>query len=136
MHKPSKAIELRALQERNELLESLSDVGVALAASFDIRTILQTTHDAASGLAKAAAIDVLYVGCEAINSRPMWYPAEPSVSGLTQAVRRDVHARASAAPNEPRYFRPTLRCAVPRWTKVHPGSQMPRVQRRRPFQRM
>ena len=71
MHKPRIANELHALQKRNELLESLSDVGVALAGSFDIRAILQTTHDAASRLAKAAAVDVLYVGCEAINSRPM-----------------------------------------------------------------
>ena len=100
MHKPRIANELHALQKRNELLESLSDVGVALAGSFDIRAILQTTHDAASRLAKAAAVDVLYVGCEAINSRPMWYPAEPSVSGLTQAVRSDVLARSQAAPNE------------------------------------
>ena len=40
MHKPRIANELHALQKRNELLESLSDVGVALAGSFDIRAIL------------------------------------------------------------------------------------------------
>ena len=100
MHKSSKASELRALQRRNELLESLSDVGVALAGSFDIRAILQTTHDAASRLANATAVDVLYVGCDAINSRPMWYPAEPSASGLTQAVKSEVLARSQAEPNE------------------------------------
>ena len=100
MHKPSKASELRALEKRNELLESLSDVGVELAGSFDIRAILTTTHDAASRLAKAAAVDVLYVGWVAINSRPMWYPAAPSVSGLTQAVRDDILARLQASPDE------------------------------------
>ena len=99
MHKPSKASELRALEKRNELLESLSDVGVELAGSFDIRAILTTTHDAASRLAKAAAVDVLYVGWVAINSRPMWYPAAPSVSGLTQAVRDNILARSRAAPD-------------------------------------
>ena len=81
-------------------MESLSDVGVELAGSFDIRAILTTTHDAASRLAKAAAIDVLYVGWVAINSRPMWYPAAPSVSGLTQAVRDDIPARLQASPDE------------------------------------
>ena len=100
MHKPSKASELRTLEKRNELLESLSDVGVELAGSFDIRAILTTIHDAASRLAKAAAVDVLYVGWVAINSRPMWYPAAPSVSGLTQAVRDDILARLQASPDE------------------------------------
>lgn len=100
MHKPSQASELRTLQKRNELLESLSDVGVALAGSFDIRAILETTHDAASRLADAAAVDVLYLGCDAINSKPMWYPAEPSVSGLSQAARTDILTHFQAAPNE------------------------------------
>ena len=99
MHKPSKASELRTLEKPNELLESLSDVGVELAGSFDIRAILTTTHDAASRLAKAAAVDVLYVGWVTINSRPMWYPAAPSVSGLTQAVRDDILARLQASPD-------------------------------------
>lgn len=94
MHKPSQASELQKLQKRNQLLESLSDVGVALAGSFDIRAILETTHDAASRLAESTAVDVLYLGCDAINSKPMWYPAEPSVSGLTQPVRNAVLSRS------------------------------------------
>ncbi len=105
MHKPSQASELRTLQKRNELLESLSDVGVALAGSFDIRAILETTHDAASRLADAAAVDVLYLGCDAINSKSMWYPPEPSVSGLSQAARTDILTRFQAAPNETEEFK-------------------------------
>ena len=98
MQKSSKNSELRALEERNALLESLSDVGVALAGSFDIRAILHTTHDAAARLSESPAVDVLYIGCHAINSKPMWYPAEPSAPGLTQEDRDDLLARARAEP--------------------------------------
>lgn len=85
------------LRERNELLESLSDVGVSLAGSFDIQAILATTHDAALRFGHCAAVDVLYFGCEAINSRPMWYPVEPSGTGLDQRDRDRVVASAKAS---------------------------------------
>lgn len=100
MRKSSKTSELRALQERNELLESLSDVGVALAGSFDIRAILETTHDAGRRLAKSVAIDVLYSGCDAINSRPMWYPDAPTDAGLNQSVRDELLARCESGTDD------------------------------------
>jgi signal transduction histidine kinase len=89
--------QLRALSERNDLLESLSDVGVSLAGSFDIQAILQTTHDAASRFSDCSSVDVLYFGCEAINSRPMWCPAEPSTGGLDHDTRDAIVARFAQA---------------------------------------
>lgn len=106
--KPSKVNELRALQERNERLELLSDVGVALAGSFDISAILETTHGAALQLAKSDAVDVAYVGCEAINARAMWYPGTPCPSGLTAPERAEILARPESAVDEPK--RKTHRC--------------------------
>ncbi len=97
MSMPDNDSQLRALKERNELLESLSDVGVSLAGSFDIQAILGTTHDAALRFGNCTAVDVLYFGCEAINSRPMWYPAEPSSAGLDQPARDAIIASANSA---------------------------------------
>jgi len=90
--------ELRALRRRNEKLESLSDVGVALSGSFDIREILEKTRAAATGLVDGATIDVLYHGCDAINSRPLWCPAEPGDSNLKIADRLELISTPSASP--------------------------------------
>jgi signal transduction histidine kinase len=95
MSMPDDKSQLVALKERNELLESLSDVGVSLAGSFDIQAILRTTHEAALRFGKCAAVDVLYFGCDAINSRPMWYPPQPSAAGLDSRVRESIIAAAN-----------------------------------------
>lgn len=86
--------ELRALRERTELLESLSDVGVALAGSFDIQSILETTHGAAVRIRRGGPADVLYLGCDTINSRPLWYPAEPSEGNVDRGHRERVERQA------------------------------------------
>ena len=49
--------ELDGLRARNQLLESLSDVGVALAGSFDIQAILRKTREAAEQLAKGRMVE-------------------------------------------------------------------------------
>jgi signal transduction histidine kinase len=110
MRKPREVNDVRALTERNQRLELLSDVGVALAGSFDIRAILETTHDAARRLVASPAVDLLYAGCESINSRPMWYPEQPSDAGLTAPERDEILALGNelpaARPGESRQCRP------------------------------
>ena len=80
--------ELDSLRARNQLLESLSDVGVALAGSFDIQDILRQTQEAAEQLAKGRTVEVLYKGCDTIHSRALWHPEQPGTGHLGRDERR------------------------------------------------
>lgn len=105
--------DLHALEKQNELLESLSDVGVSLAGSFDIEAILRTTHDAARRFGHCDSADVLYLGCEPINSRLMWFPSEPSEGGLDEAAREAIVARVRnrrLSPDDPFLPETVTRC--------------------------
>ena len=87
--------ELDGLRARNQLLESLSDVGVALAGSFDIQAILRKTREAADQLAKGRTVEVLYKGCDRIHSRALWHPEQPSPGSMARDERRRMLARVS-----------------------------------------
>ena len=87
--------ELDGLRARNQLLESLSDVGVALAGSFDIQAILRKTREAAEQLAKGRTVEVLYKGCDRIHSRALWHPEQPSPGSMARDERRRMLARVS-----------------------------------------
>ncbi len=87
MNKPTATI------DDSESLELLSSVGVALAGSFDFRDILRQTHEAATKLLGGGPVDVLYAGRRSINSRPLWFPAEPTLEGLSAQNRQRVRDR-------------------------------------------
>lgn len=93
---PSSA-ELAPLEERLQLLELLTSAGVAMSGSFDIRDILHETHRVASRVLKALPVEVLYCGRSSINSRSLWFPAEPIDGGLTEAARDALEARLALA---------------------------------------
>ncbi len=90
-----KRFELDGLRARNQLLESLSDVGVALAGSFDIQAILRKTREAAEQLAKGRTVEVLYKGCDTIHSRALWHPEQPDPDHMGRDERRAMLARVS-----------------------------------------
>ena len=92
--------ELEGLRARNQLLESLSDVGVALAGSFDIQAILRKTQGAAEQLAKVRTVEVLYKGCDAIHSRALWHPDQPGPGHMGRDERRAMLARVSRGHDE------------------------------------
>ncbi len=92
--------ELDGLRARNQLLESLSDVGVALAGSFDIQAILRKTREAAEQLTKGRTVEVLYKGCDAIHSRALWHPEQPSAGSMQRDERRRMLVRVSRDHDE------------------------------------
>ena len=95
-------------RERNRLLETLNDVGVALSGSFDIKEILWRTHQAASmltGRTPQGSVEVVYFGCT-INSRPRWYrgagvgPASMPAKGDRRALQRALRRRSHRSPGK------------------------------------
>ncbi len=92
--------ELDGLRARNQRLEALSDVGVALAGSFDIRAILQKTRQAAERLSNGRAVEVLYTGCDTIHSRALWSPEETGRGTMGRDERRATLARVSERRDE------------------------------------
>ena len=88
------------LEVKNKQLESLSDIGVALAGSFDIASILLTTHTAATKLSDSEAVDVLYCGCDSINARPLWCPETPADVNLSEESRENILDALTRAASE------------------------------------
>jgi signal transduction histidine kinase len=74
-------------------LELLSAAAVAMAGSFDIRDILETTHRAAKHLLSGLPVDVLYSGRASIGSRTLWFPSEPGEGNLSSADRLGLRDR-------------------------------------------
>lgn len=92
--------ELDELRARNQRLETLSDVGVALAGSFDIGAILRTTCEAAERLANGRTVEVLYEGCDAIHSRALWHPDDPAPGNMGREERRAMAVELARKGNE------------------------------------
>ena len=92
--------ELDALRARSQRLESLSDVGVALAGSFDIQAILRKTGEAAEQLAHGCTVEVLYKGCDTIHSRALWHPEPPGPDHMGRDERRAMLTRVSRDHDE------------------------------------
>ncbi len=61
-----------SLERRSSHLEALHRVGVALAGSFDIESILRQIANTAGQLVGSVPIDVYYTGSSTINSKPKW----------------------------------------------------------------
>jgi signal transduction histidine kinase len=76
-------------------LEILSDAGIAMAGSFDIRTILRKTAETASRLLRTPAVEVLYTGRASINSLPLWHPSTPAAENLSESLRSRLRERLS-----------------------------------------
>jgi signal transduction histidine kinase len=76
-----------ALERKNTHLEALHRVGVTLAGSFDIDSILHQISEAAAQLVGEAPIDIFYIGSQEINSRSRWLPRTPASGNLTAEDR-------------------------------------------------
>ncbi len=83
---------------RAEGLELLSAAGLAMAGSFDLRDILKETHQAASRLLGGLPIDVLYLGCESIHSRRLWFPSQAGAGAFSSAERDRLERGVTEAP--------------------------------------
>jgi signal transduction histidine kinase len=81
----------------SEPLELLSAAGVAMAGSFDIRDILDVTHETASVLVGRAPVEVLYTGRASIHSRALWYPPAPAEGNFPEAARARLRERLCLA---------------------------------------
>ena len=93
----------RALELRNQQLESLNDVGTAMSGSFDIGFILEQIHRAVSRLVGNIPIDVFYAGSVAINARPRWHPITSTIDGsLTETERMRLESKVSLAAEKMR----------------------------------
>lgn len=79
-----------ALERKNQNLEALHRVGVTLAASFDIESILHQIARAAEHLIGKASIDVFYAGSGEINSRSRWFPHRPGAANLKREARKQI----------------------------------------------
>ncbi|MFQ5791913.1 MAG: histidine kinase dimerization/phospho-acceptor domain-containing protein, partial [Acidobacteriota bacterium] len=80
----------RALERKNAHLEALHTVGVGLASTFDIDSILQRIQRAVTRLIGDGPIDVFYSGSRRINARPRWLPASPLPGNLSADTRREL----------------------------------------------
>jgi len=104
---------LQAIYDRTEVLESLNDVGVALSGSFDIHAILKTTHQTAMNLASASAVDVLYLRCETIHSKAMWFPTDPADHNIDARTREEILERFEGGSEPPQVVRSEGRQCFP-----------------------
>lgn len=87
------------LERKNAHLEALHRVGVALAGSFDIDSILNQIATAVGQLVGEAPIDVFYTGSAAINSRPRWLPRVPGPGNLDREHRLQFEGRLGVGEN-------------------------------------
>jgi signal transduction histidine kinase len=87
MRKFANAASTESLERRTSYLEALHRVGVALAGSFNIDSILGQIANVAGELVGPAPIDVFYAGSRAINSKPKWY-SSPSPNDLSDESRQ------------------------------------------------
>ena len=76
-----------SLERRSSHLEALHRVGVALAGSFDIESILRQIANTAGQLVGSVPIDVYYTGSSTINSKPKWR-SSVSADSLSDESRR------------------------------------------------
>ncbi len=67
-----------AIARKNAHWEALHRVGVALAGSFDIDSILRQMAGAVSQLLGDASLDIFYSGSRIINARSRWLASSPS----------------------------------------------------------
>ncbi len=87
MRKLADPASTESLERRTSHLEALHRVGVALAGSFNIDSILSQIAAAAGELVGPVPIDVFYAGSTAINSKPKWY-SSPSPNDLSDESRQ------------------------------------------------
>ena len=76
-----------AVEKKSAKLEALHRVGVSLAASFDIDSILRQIHAATISLLGNVPVDIFYRGSRNINAQPRWFPAVPGSDGLNATER-------------------------------------------------
>jgi signal transduction histidine kinase len=89
MRKLANAASAESLERRTSHLEALHRVGVALAGSFNIDSILSQIATVAGELVGPAPIDVFYAGSRAINSKAKWY-SSPSPNDLSDKSRQQL----------------------------------------------
>jgi PAS domain S-box-containing protein len=90
----------QALREESHVLELLNSTGTALASQRDLRSLLQTTTDAATGIAGARFGAFFYHGKDSSNSLYTLYT-------LSGAVSQDAESFVEANPTA--LFGPSLR---------------------------
>lgn len=90
----------QALREESHILELLNSTGTTLASQRDLRALLQTTTDAATGIAGARFGAFFYHGKDSSNSLYTLYT-------LSGAVSQDAESFVEANPTA--LFGPTLR---------------------------
>ena len=89
-----------ALTRKNAHWEALHRVGVALAGSFDIDSILRQTAGAASQLLGEASLDIFYSGSRIINARSRWLPSSPSSDHLSSSSRKELEKRVLSVADD------------------------------------
>lgn len=90
------------VERTNERLKALHEIGLALAASFNIDSILSQTVEAIRHLVGEVVIDVFYAGFSGINATPRWLPRRPGGGNLSAEARDAIERRlreAAAAPS-------------------------------------
>ena len=89
-----------AVEKKNASLEALHQIGVALASSFDIDSILRQITRAALLLLGNVPVDVFYAGSRKINSQPRWLPPTPTAGHLSQDDRTALEQRVTALADD------------------------------------
>ena len=89
-----------AVEKKNVSLEALHQIGVALASSFDIDSILRQITRAALLLLGDVPVDVFYAGSRKINSLPRWLPTTRTAGHLSQDDRAALERRVAALADD------------------------------------
>jgi signal transduction histidine kinase len=90
----------RAVERQNASLEALHQIGVALASSFDIDSILRQIARAAVSLLGKVPVDVFYAGCRTINAQARWLPSSPTPAHLSSENRLKLEREVAALADE------------------------------------
>lgn len=69
-----------AAEKKSAKLAALHEVGVSMAASFDIDAILRQIHAAAGSILGSGTVDIYYGGSRTVNARPRWFPTSSHLS--------------------------------------------------------
>jgi signal transduction histidine kinase len=96
-----------ALERKNTHWEALHRVGVALAGSFDIDSILRQMAGAVSQLLGDTSLDIFYTGSRNINARSRWLPSSPSSSQLSSASRKELEKKVLSVAESARAGEPS-----------------------------
>ena len=89
-----------AVEKKNASLEALHQIGVALASSFDIDSILRQITRAAMLLLGEPPVDVFYAGSRKISSQPRWLPTKSASGHLSEEDRTALARRVAALADD------------------------------------